>query len=441
MFSRKDLFRLILPLIVEQLLAATIGMMDTLMVSSAGEAAISGVSLVDSINILLINIFSALATGGAIVAAQYLGRGDEQNANRAAKQLLLVVSALSAGITLVCLAFRPMIVHGLFGAAEQAVLDNSLIYFFWTSLSYPFLAVYNGCAALFRSMGNSRISMEASILMNLTNVAGNALLIYAFHMGVAGAAIATLFSRVLGAGIMLVLLRNPHNVIHLDSVFRLGYHPAMIKSILGIGVPTGLENGMFQIGKILVQGLVATLGTTAISANAVSNSIATFALIPGGAIGLAMVTVVGQCVGAGDYRQARYYITRLVALSTALLLGFNAVVALLHQPIIQCFSISEQTFALTRGIVLTHCVASTLIWSLSFTLPNGLRAANDVKFTMAVSVFSMWVFRIGFSYLLVSAFHFTVVGVWLAMYIDWFFRSLLFTFRFLGDKWQAKRLL
>ncbi|WP_312640644.1 MATE family efflux transporter [Hydrogenoanaerobacterium sp.] len=441
MFTRKQLVRLIVPLIVEQLLAATIGMADTLMVSGCGEAAVSGVSLVDSINLLLISIFAALATGGAIVSAQYLGREDHPNANVAAKQLLLVTTGLSMVIMAVCLIWRTSIIHGLFGAAEPLVLENALIYFLLSALSYPFIAIYNACAALFRAMGNSKISMFASILMNAVNIGGNAIFIFGFNMGAAGAALASLLSRILGAVIMLVFLRNPHNFIRLDNIFKLGFHPAMIKNILQIGVPTGLENGMFNIGKILVQGLIASFGTVAITANAVANGVAALAQIPGSAIGLAMVTVVGQCVGAQEYGQAKKYVLKLGGAAYVLITVTNLLVLLGLSPIIGWYSVSPQTAEIAKQLIVYHGVCSMLIWTPSFALPNGLRAANDVRFTMITSVFSMWVFRIGFSYIIAQWMGWGVLGVWVAMSIDWLFRAIVFVTRFLSGKWQNKRLI
>lgn len=441
MFTRKQLTRLIVPLVIEQILAATIGMADTLMVSVSGEAAVSGVALVDSINLLLINVFAALATGGVIVAAQYLGREDTVNANTAAKQLLLVTFGLSFVIMALCLAARTQLIYGLFRSAEPAVLENAMAYFFFSALSYPFIAVYNAGAALFRAMGNAKVSMFASLLMNITNIGGNALLIYGLAMGAAGAAIASLISRMLGAVIMIALLRRPEHVIHLDTVFRLGWKPAMIKNILKIGVPTGIENGMFQIGKVLVQGLVVSFGTSAITANAVANGISTFSIIPGNAIGLAMVTVVGQCVGAGDYTQAKRYVMKLTGAAYALMLVLNVGIFFLLPTAIGFYSVSAQTAETARLILIYSTVCTVFIWPAAFALPNGLRAASDVKFTMSISVFSMWAFRIGFSYVIGRWLGWGVFGVWVAMSIDWLFRAVMFAIRFFGGKWQKNRLI
>lgn len=443
MFSNRALKRLIWPLVVEQLLAVTIGMADTVMVASCGEAAVSGVSLVDSINILLINIFSALATGGAIVASQYLGREDRENANLAAKQLLLSVGFLSTLLAVLALVGNQTLLDLLFGSAEADVMQNSYTYFFWSVISYPFLGIYNGGAALFRAMGNSKVSMRTSIIMNVLNVCGNALLIYVFQLGVAGAAISTLVSRALGAVVMVWLLHSkPHqnDKIHLETlnIFRPNW--SMIRKILNIGIPNGLENGMFQIGKILVQGLIATFGTAAIAANAAANSVASLPQIPSIAVGLAMVTVVGQCVGAGEYEQAKKYTRRLTLLSYLCITVLSLLEMAGAHLLTGLFSLSPEATQMAVEVILWNGVFTILIWPASFTLPNGLRAAGDVRFTMGISVLSMWIFRIGFSYLLAQAFHMGLMGVWFAMFIDWFVRAGLFIWRFASNRWRGKAI-
>ena len=443
MFSNQALKRLIWPLVIEQLLAVTIGMADTVMVASCGEAAVSGVSLVDSINILLINVFSALATGGAIVVSQYLGRDDLENANLAARQLLLSVGFLSALLAALALLGNVSVLNLIFGSAEADVMQNSYTYFFWSALSYPFLGVYNGGAALFRAMGNSKVSMRTSIIMNILNVCGNALLIFGFHLGVAGAAISTLFSRALGAVVMIWLLHSKphqHDKIHLASlnIFRPDW--SMIKKILNIGIPNGLENGMFQIGKILVQGLIATFGTAAIAANAAVNSIASLPQIPSAAVGLAMVTVIGQCVGAGEYEQVKRYTRRLTLLSYLCITVLSLAEMAAAYPLVGLFSLSAEATQMAVEVILWNGVFTIVIWPASFTLPNGLRAAGDVRFTMGISVLSMWIFRIGFSYLLAQGLQLGLMGVWFAMFIDWFVRSLLFLWRFASNRWRGKAI-
>ena len=438
MFTKKDIARLMIPLVIEQVLAVAIGMADTMMVSSCGEAAVSGVSLVDSINILLINIFSALATGGAIICSQFIGRDDKENTNKAAKQLVASVFLVSSIIMVFCLFLNQPILSVVFPNTDNSVMTNCVTYFFWSAISYPFLGLYNAGAALFRSMGNSKITMIVSVTMNLLNITGNAILIFGFQMGVAGAAIATLVSRIFGAVVMLWLLRFRSHGITIDSLTHWRLDFKLIRHILAIGIPNGLENGMFQIGKILVQGFVASYGTVAIAANAVANSIASVAVIPGAAVGLGMITIVGQCVGAQKFKEAKQYIFKLTGLAYGMMIVVNILIVLLLNPLISLFSLSIETAAITYDLLLFHSIMSSILWPAAFTLPNGLRAANDVRFTMFVSVLSMWLCRIGLSYVLGTMLNMQVFGIWIAMTIDWVFRIIFFLIRICGNRWKQK---
>lgn len=441
MFSGRDLVKLIIPLIIEQTLAVTIGMADTIMVTSVGEAAVSGISIVDSINILFINIFAALATGGAIVVAQYLGREDREKSKTAAAQLLSSTTVISIVIMIICLLGQNLLLDLVYGNVEAAVMANARTYFFWSALSYPFLALYNGGAALFRVMGNSKVSMFCSLLMNIINIGGNAFLIFVMGWGVAGAAIASLVSRAVAAILVTTLLRKQACPLRIDSLQELLPNPPMIKSIMRLGVPNGIENSMFQIGKILVQGVVASFGTVALAANAVANSIGSFPNIAGGAVGLALITVVGQCCGAGRYDEAKKYIVRL-GIATYVMMGtVNLLMLLTVKPLVGMFGLAPETTALTIEILVWFFIANMVIWPLSFMLPNGLRAAGDAKYSMVVSSISMWVFRIGFSYLLSIGLGMGVNGTWFAMYADWLCRAICFVIRFLGGKWQNKRVV
>lgn len=436
MFSNKSLRNLIIPLIIEQLLAVTVGLADTVMVSSCGEAAVSGISLVDSINFLLINIFSSLATGGAVICSQYIGRKEPHNANKAAKQLLYSITALSLVIAVIAIVFRTAALRAIFGSIDDDVMASAKIYFLISAVSYPFLAIYNAGAALFRSMGDSRTSMLISILVNLINVVGNAITIYGIKMGVTGAALSTLLSRIIGAIIITVLLLNHSRVLHYEKIWNPEFDWSMIKSILQIGVPNGLENSIFQIGKILVASIVAGFGTVSITANAVAGNLASIQIIPGSAIGMAMITVVGQCVGAKDYDGVKKYTKKLMLLAYIATWVMTAFMLLFSNNILSFYSLSQETMKLTMEVFIVHGVCAVVIWPMAFTLPNALRAANDVRFTMLVSLFSMWTFRIAFSYLLALYFDMGVVGIWVAMCIDWLCRAVFFVVRFARGKWK-----
>lgn len=441
LFSREDLKRLIVPLMLEQLLAITVGMADTMMVSSVGEAAMSGVSLVDAINLLLINLFSALATGGAVLTSQYLGRKELKNAGLAARQLLYTVLAASLLIMAACLLVRTQLLNALFGHVEKAVMDSAQIYFLISVFSYPFLAVYNGAAALFRAMGNSKISLHTSVMMNLVNIVGNALFIFVFRWNVMGAALATLMARAAGAIVMLQTLRRSRQAIALPSLRSFAWRWDMAKGILAVGIPTGLENSLFQLGKVLLNRLISTFGTVSIAANAVAVSFSSVQIIPGMAIGLAMVTVIGRCVGAKAFDQAQAYTKRLMALTYATVGLLNLLLLLLTPFLLTFFSLSPASRQLAYTLIITHGIGSMITWPLAFTLPNALRAANDARYTMTISVFSMAAFRVGGSFLLANTLGIGVWGVWLAQQVDWLFRLAAFTGRFSSGKWKTKTLI
>lgn len=435
MFSNKDLRKLIIPLIIEQILAVAVGMADTVMVSSVGEAAISGVSLVDAIAILLIGLFAAMATGGSVVAAQHLGAYKNKEAHEAGKQLLLSITILSIVLTAICLIGNRAILEILYGNVDSGVMSSARTYFYITALSYPFLAIYNGCAALFRVMGNSQTSMKTSLIMNGINIVGNVFFLYVLKMGVEGVAIPTLISRVVAAVIILVLIRNRDNLIFIDDYKNVRFNLPMIKKIAAIGIPNGLENSIFQIGKILVYGIVASFGTTAITANAVATNIAGFSVIPGAAIGLSMITVIGRSVGGHEFDQAKAYTIKLMKITYGIMLVLNIAIILLINPILSIYSLTATTKELALQLAVIHSIMAALIWPSAFTLPNALRAANDVRFTMGISVLSMWIFRIVLSYVLAIYFNMGVLGVWIAMFVDWVFRATNFITRFVTGKW------
>ena len=417
----------------------TIGMADTIMVTSVGEHAVSGVSLVDNISTLLINVFSALATGGAVVAAQYLGSRDEENACSAAKQLFYAIGALSAATMAVCLLFREPILRLVFGQLEDNVMEAAMTYFLLTAISYPLLAIYNAGAALFRAMGNSKVSMLASLLMNIVNIGLNAILIYGADIGVAGAGFGTLFSRLAGAVLMTWLICQHGHRIHIDHLLHFEFRGQLVKKILRIGVPNGLENGMFQIGKLLVLGLVTPLGTSATAANAIANSVAGVVNVPGNAISLSLITVVGQCMGAGDSKQAVRYTRKLMTIVYLSMGTLSVLLFFFAAPVVGLFGLTPGAAVMAIQVLRWCAVFDLIFWPMSFSLPNALRASGDAKFTMIVSMCSMWIFRIGFSYLLVP--QIGLLGVWVAMFIDWIVRAVVFLIRFLSGRWKTKTVI
>lgn len=436
MFSRRDLKKIIIPLIIEQALMLSVGMFDIIMVSFAGESAVSGVSLVDTINTLLIFLLTALATGGAIVAGQYLGSKNLQKSNLAGKQLLTATLGLSIIFMVFCLILNNQLLSLVFGNIEADVMHNARVYFYITSMSFPFIAVYSASVALFRSMGNTKTAMINSLIMNIVNIGGNAVLIYGFHLGALGAAIGTLTARIIGAIVTLVMLRNKNLAISVRtySFWKIDFD--MIKRIFKISIPASLENSVFQIGRIVLASLVATFGTSAITANGVTGSLINVATIPGQALGLAITTIVAQCVGAKKFDQAIAYTKHLLKLSWIYMIVLNVCIFLLLNPILGLYHLSDEAFSLAHTIMLMHIAGWITVWPMSFALPNSFRAAGDVKYPMTISALSMVIFRIGSSYLLAFVFDLGALSVWVAMLMDWTFRCICFYFRWKSGKWK-----
>lgn len=438
LFSRKDIFKIVVPLIIEQLLAVTIGMFDSIMVSSAGDAAISGVSLVDTVNLLLNYLFSALATGGAVVISHQLGKKDLKGANHAAKQLIVTVFACASLVMLFAVCLRTTLLKLVFGKVATDVMANARIYFLITALSYPFLGLYGAGAATFRSLGNSKISMIASFFMNIINVSGNALLIFVFKWGAAGAATATLVSRVFGAAMMLLLLRRRNGEICIRGFRRFKPDFSVIKEICRIGIPSGIENSMFQFGKVVTQSLISTFGTVQIAANAVANSLSNLQFVPASAVNLAVITIVGRCIGAKELKQAKSYSRKLLAIAYGAIATATVIMVLLLDPILGIYQLSPESTSLARTLMLLHSVMVCTIWPLSFSIPNSFRAAGDVKFPMIVSMLSMWICRVGLSYVFGKYLGLGALGVWLAMFSDWICRSIIYVPYYIKCTWLKK---
>lgn len=441
LFSDSDLKKLIAPLVVEQVLSMLVGMVDTVMVSYAGEAAISGVALVDMVNYFFITVFTALATGGAVIVSQYLGSRDKANAQLAASQLYTVSVLASAVIGGVCLLFHGGILKLLYGSVEPEVMAASVTYFVITAVSYPFLGAYNAAAALYRSMKKTNVTMYVSLFMNVVNVVGNSIGIFVLKAGVAGVAVPTLIARMAAAIAMTVLALDGRNLVSIRIRDVLCWHGDMIRRILRIGVPGGIENGLFSLGKVLVVSIISLFGTTQIAANGIANSIDMIAIIVVNAMNLAIVTVVGQCVGAKEYEQAAYYTGKLMKTSyiTTTVLGILVCLCL---PLIRLFyDVSEETWQLTCILVVMHNALAAALHPTSFNLSNTLRAAGDVKYTMYTGIGSMIVFRLGSAVLFAIWMNLGVIGVWMAMGMDWLARSVAFYARYRSGKWKQFRAI
>ena len=441
MFSNKSLWKLLIPIMLEQLLTSLVGTVDTMMVSNVGSAAVSGVSLVDSINKLVLFLFSSLATGGAIVCAQYLGRRDKGNAEKAARQVLLTAVVLGVLVGAVCLLFRKGILSLIFGTVEADVMQAAETYLLYTSLTYPFIAVFNASAAIYRSSGNTRLPMAVSVCSNVLNVAGNAVLMFVFDMGVAGAAIATLASFVVAAVAILIFQFRPGQQIEMGRLTQLRPEWHFIWLVLSIGLPTGIENAMFQFGKLMVQSTVSTLGTTAIAANAIVTVLEYMGSMPSTAIGTGMMTVVGICIGAGRMDEAKRNIKKLTLWGACVLLVVNWTIFALTAPVTKLTGLSAAEAELTVHVMLVISIIKPFLWPLSFLPVNGLRAAGDVKFCMVVSTVSIWICRVGLTTVLCRFMGVGLIGIWVGFFVDWIVRSIVFSLRYASGKWTRHQVI
>ena len=441
MFSNRDLFKLLLPLVVEQLLNSLMGTADTIMVSNVGSEAISAVSLVDSVCILVMQVFSALAAGGVIVCAQYIGKGKVDAAKQAARQLMLTVAVISVVLSAGCLLCGRRLLRLIFGSVEEAVMSAAQTYFFYMALSFPFIALFHASSSVFRAQKNTKTPMVVSIISNLLNVAGNALFIWGFHMGVAGAALATLLSRVFCAAVTMWYLRRVDNEICVRNYCSIRPDVSLIKKILAIGIPSGVENGMFQFGKLAIQSTVSTMGTAAIAAQAVASMMENVNGVAGCGVGIGLMTVVGQCIGAGRQEEARYYIKKLTAIAEAVIVASCILAFLITKPVTLLGGMEKESAELALYMVGWITVVKPISWTLSFIPAYGMRAAGDVKFSMIVSCVTMWLCRVSLCVYLSNTWAIGPMAVWIGMFSDWTVRGVIFTARFYSGKWAEHRIV
>ena len=439
MFTKKQLWALLIPLMVEQVLNSLMGTADTMMVSNVGSAAISAVSLVDSINTLILNIFSALATGGAIVCSQYIGKQRTDKANVAGRQLILSMFAISVVISAICVIFRAPLLSLIFGKVDADVMENALPYMLITGLSFPFIGLYNASAALFRSSGNSKLPMTVSMISNCINIVGNAIFIFGLKMGVAGAALSTLTSRIFCAVVIMYIQTKPKQTIYISNYLAIRPDLSMVKMILGFGIPTGIENGMFQFGKLAIQSTVSTLGTTAIAAQAMTAVLEGFSSMAGMGIGLGMVTVVGQCIGAGRKDEAKRYILKLTWYGEVSIIISCVLLYLACDLITTLGGMEPEAASLCKQMTLAITIYKPIAWSFSFMPGYGMRAAGDVKFSMITSSITMWTCRVFLTVVLIRFFGWGPMAVWIGMFTDWTARSICFATRFFTGGWLKKK--
>lgn len=438
LFTNRDISKLVVPVIIEQFLSFLVGMADSMMIAGVGETAVSAVSLVDQINVLVIFLFSAMATGGTVVAGIYLGRKDNKGAQSVTNQLIVSIGLISVVIGAALFLFRVPLLNLIYGNIEAKVMDYSIRYMTVTCFSIPFIAIYNGGAAVFRAMSDTRTPMLSSLGMNLINIAGNAICIFLLHMEVEGVAIPTLISRVFAAVIICSLLTKQDKTLHFTKPFSFRLQWNIVKRIFGIGIPNGVENAMFQFGKLIIVSLISGIGTAHITANAVTNSISVFMIIPGSAMGIASVTIISRCYGAGDSEQIRYYAMKLLKLAiigNALICG---VINLLLPVLISLYHLSAETTELVYWIIRFVTVIDVVLWPVSFMLPNSFRATGDVQFTMIIAVVSMWIWRVGGCYVFSILFGMGVKGIQIGLALDWLFRSIFFLWRYKSKSWNNR---
>lgn len=441
LFSNDDLRSLIVPLIIEQILVMFVGVADTMMVSQAGMAAISGVSLVDMINGVFIYLFNALATGGTIVVSQYIGSRDLVQGRRSANQLITITALLSLAFFGIVMVGDRRLLRFLFGGIEEDIMTASATYLRITAYSYPFMALYSACAALFRSMGSSKVTMKVSLCMNVINVAGNAISVFVLDAGVTGIAVASLAARAAAAVAMLWMLSDRGKDICIEVRHILSWDGGLLKKILSIAIPSSVESATFQVTRVALTSLVAAFGTAQIAANGVAISIDNINTIVNSAVGMAMPTVIGRCVGALDYRQATYYTRKMLRIAQFGSLAINLTLFALLPWILSLYALSDEARWYAGVLVAIHTAWTILLGTSSGPLPSALRAAGDAKFTMIVAVAGLLIGRLFGSILFAVYFDMGIIGLWVAMGTHWVFNSAFGYMRFMNGKWKTKRIV
>lgn len=441
LYTNKALLFLFIPLLIEYALEFFVGLADSIMVASLGEAAISGVSLVDFLMQLLIFSFSALATGGAVVAGQYLGDRQLDKAQNSATQLVWFSTISSTVLMIVVLAVRQLLIGLLFGQIEADVWHNADMYLYIVALSIPFIAIYNAGAAIFRTTNNAALPMQVMLVCDVLNIIGNAYCIYFLGWDVRGVAIPTVLSRLLAALAILYFLLDENYKLHITRTLRHRFDVEMLKKVLHVGIPYGIENGLFQLGRVLVLSLVSTFGTMAIAANSVGYAIGIFSVLPGFAINLGLTAVISNCVGANDYEQARYYNRKCLVLVFISHIVINLIIFAILPMVLGIYNLSSETARMTTEMVVWHGIFAVIIWPLSFTLPATFRGAGDSKSVMYISLFVMFTCRIALSYVIADWMGIGVFGTWIAMFVDWYVRAGIYVYRYFSNKWMQYRVV
>lgn len=440
-FSNKALAAMIVPLFLEQFLVVLVGLADTLIISSCGEAAVSGVSLVNQFNNIFIYLFTALASGGAVVISQYLGNNDKENSELSSGQLLMFSTVFSVILATLILVGNEKILGLMFGKVEPSVMEACVTYLRISAYSYPAIAIYNSGASLFRSMGKTKVTMYISLLSNLINVVGNCIGVFVLHAGVAGVAWPSFIARMFSAiAITLLCLNEKQAVVYrMEKVFC--YSGDMLKRILGIAIPNGVEQGVFQLVKVFLYSLVSLFGTYQIAANGVAQSIWGVAALSGIAMGPVFITVIGQCMGSGDVDEAEFYFSKLLKITFLISAAWNILIAALTPLMLMAYALEPETKQLIFQLVILHNVFNSVAYPFFGALGNGLRATGDVKFTMIVALATTLGVRLVLSYVLALGLNMGVMGVAWAMCLEWTVRGIIYYVRLKKGKWKEFRVI
>ncbi len=441
LYSNKALLYLFIPLLVEYALEFFVGLADSIMVASLGEAAISGVSLVDFLMQLLIFSFSALATGGAVVAGQYLGDKQVEKAQNASTQLVWFSTILSTILMIVVIILRQLLIGLLFGQIEADVWHNADMYLYIVAISIPFIAIYNAGAAIFRTTNDAFLPMKIMLVCDVLNVIGNAFCIYYLGWDVRGVAIPTVISRVLAALAVLYFVLDENYKLHIKRTVKHRFDIKILRKVLQVGIPYGIENGLFQLGRVLILSLVSTFGTMAIAANSVGYAIGIFSVLPGFAINLGLTAIISRCVGANDYEQARYYNKKCLIIVIVSHVVINLVIFAMLPVVLGIYNLSPQTAQMATEMIIWHGIFAIIIWPLSFTVPATFRGAGDSKTVMYISLIVMFTCRIALSYVIADWMGIGVFGTWIAMFIDWYVRAAIYIYRYFSNKWTEYRVV
>ena len=453
LFTNKALAFLIIPIVIESALSMSLGMIDGLMASyaksGAGDDILTAITDVDQISSLLIQLFSAFGVGGAVITSQYLGAGKTEEANQSAKQLVVMMLIISVVLTALCLGLNHQIINLLFGSAGENTRDNAYIYFYIRAASFPFLAVFNSCAALLRAQRKSMNTMLSGVISFFLNIGFNALFIYAFQMGIAGVALGTLLARVFPAFFTLFLMTRKGNLVRIKIFEKFRFNGPQLKKILKLGVPSGVENSLFQLGKIFVIVFISVTSYNVIvngeitnyetAANSVAYNINMISSIVGNGINTSILTVIGQAVGVGDIGQVKYYIKKMLLISYAGNAACVAVTFALSPVLLNFYNISGEARDIAWRCLIMCLSLQFVTYPLSFGLPAVLKANSDMKFVMIAAITSMLLMRVGLCYILTCDWvgaHMGAMGLWIGMVSDWAFRGVLFGARLLSGKWK-----